>query len=374
MKIKTIKVDGLNLNRLISEISNNKIKLLKVVKESHEKMVFEISSKEYKKLIDLKIAACYNIVVVNERPKASFLSMIVKRCGLIVGIAIMLMQIVCFNSRIWVINVDCGQQASEVDAQQVKDFLMSMGVCVGCKLELEPKDVEKQLLKQLSNASNVVVQKDGVKLSVTIKQGEEKHKLSDATIVSMFDGVIKSINYKSGILLVNIGESVTKGQSLIIPGKVGDLYSEANGEVLAKVRISGDAIGSIKTSSFKRTGNVTEFSYYELCGKKLFFEEDKISSVYKHYEEELAEVLISPNLVLPLKKCTTKVYELAESVEELSNAALITTLKEQAYKVAQNQLPSGVVEERVTYDVFNDGEYYRVVCNIQTTTNIGKRA
>ena len=118
---------------------------------------------------------------------------------------------------------------------------------------------------------------------------------------------------------------------------------------------------------------MVEFFYYEICGQKLFYNQEKITSMYDCYEVETIETFISPNMVLPIKKCVVRVYEMVESVEQVSNAALITKLKDQAYKAAQNKMPNGAIEERVAYDVFNDNEYYRVVCNIQTTTNIGER-
>ena len=196
-----------------------------------------------------------------------------------------------------------------------------------------------------------------------------------ANIVSNYNGVITDVNYISGILTVNKGEAVVKGQVLIASGPSGDFYQEAIGTVFAKAKICGEAIGAKQTSSITRSGEFIEVIYYEVLGK-CFGKEDvqtRASEAFLNYEiEESSEILFN-NFLLPVKKVTAKIYELNETSINKSNAALITELKEKAYNDALNELPQESKVDRVSYDVFNEGELYKVVCTIESTINIGIR-
>lgn len=375
MKIFVVRVSGFNLNRLIEEISDRGIQVNQIKRESIKELFLEISSKEYKKLIDLKISTCYNINVIEKKSQYPLLEIIVKRFGIILSVIVASYFLVDFSSRIWNIKVDFDKENLAICENDILSYLNEQGVTIGAKLDISTRALEKLLLQSVDESSIVVVQREGICLNIFIKTRELKDELSTSDIVAEYDGVIKEIKLSSGILVTNIGEAVVKGQVLIASGLVGDLYNEAVGEVVAKTRIMGDAIGSINSSSYVRSGNVIEVDYLELFGKKFYMNDslDEAMLNFAHHEIEVEERLIFNGNLLPIKKCKAKIYELKEEIVTMSNAGLITRLKEQAYQVAIGKLPEGAEQENVSYDVFNDGEYYRVVCNIETTINIGKR-
>ena len=162
---------------------------------------------------------------------------------------------------------------------------------------------------------------------------------------------------------------------LIASGAQGDFSAEAIGEIHAKVLISGSAVGSKKTDVVRRSGQMTEVELFEIFSKQIYLNRDKkdVTSIYKNYEVERQEVFIAYNNCLPIKKVILKVYELTTDEVERDKDIVIEELKDQAYKTAKANLPNGAVEGAVSFDIFEDNGFYKVVCNIETEISIGIR-
>ena len=373
MKILTIK--GLNINRLIDDILSNKISLEKLRRVSYDELEIQISNKEYKKLVDLKSIACYNIVVTKSTPTFLLGVMLLKRLGFFMGLIASMVLLVNSCTKIWTININVNGKAGSELEQVVREVLNNHGVVVGSKLQCSTRELEKELTALIKECSSVVVAKNGIKLEIEIKTRVLKPELITSDIVSAYNGKVTQINHSSGILTVNIGDGVSEGQVLIASGLVGDFYAEAIGEIKANVLISGSAVGTTQADIYNRSGNVTRVSYYEILGKEFYFDKNlkDISLIYDNFEVEKNEIILFTNNCLPIKKVELNVYELTASVIQRDKESLINDLKQKAYNVAFSQLPNGVVEQGVSYDIFNDNEFYKVVCNIETEVSIGIR-
>lgn len=373
--MKTIKIIGLNINRLISILQEKQVQLKNITRTKYDEVIIEISNKQYKKLLDLKTLSCYNVSVTKTTPTLPLLDRFVKRVGFFTGIIIALVILLSINSRVWSIEITIDGTKNEVLANKIYQSLTDNGVCIGSKLIYAPRELEKALLLQVDDISSVVVSRNGIRLEIAAKTQVKKTELSTEDIVSTYDGKITAIDYSSGILLVNVGEGVSKGQVLIASGKVGDFYGEAIGDIKAKVLISGFATGAETIEKYQRSGNYSTVCSYEFMGLQLSFNklQQDISTIYEHYEVEKEEVFISKNNCLPIKKVLLKIYELEQKVETQSKEQLLENLKQQAYKTAQLSLPFGAEELSVSYDIFNDNGYYKVVCNIETEISIGVR-
>ena len=373
--MKTIRIIGLNIDRLIGEMLKNQVEPERLTRVNYDEIIIQISNKQYKKLVDLKILSCYNIIVTESTPTHPLLMSFCKRAGFFVGVLLAVVLLLNINSKIWNINVIIDGEDTEHIKSVVYETLQNKGMTVGSSLNCTTRELEKELLMSIQDSASVIVSKNGINLEITVKMRVKKPELSTGDIVSAYDGKITKIEYSSGILTTNIGEGVSKGQVLIASGKVGDFYAEAVGDIKAKVLISGLAVGSETTEELIRSGNVTEVSAYELFGKTIFFDKSQkeFSSIYQYSDVEREEIFLAKNNCIPIKKVIFKVYELQEKTTIKEKSEVIRELKEQAYKTAQLSLPSGAEELSVSYDVFNDNGYYKVVCNIETEISIGIR-
>ena len=370
-----VSIKGLNLDKLLQKMQEKKICPSKVKRMSHDEIIIEISFKQYKNLIALNLSSCYNISVINKDVRFSRLAIVFMRFGLVIGFLLSFVIVCNLSSKIWQINVVVDGNNSVAITDYVKQELKNIGIIEGSSNKISTRQIEKQLLLGIDESAAVVVERNGVELNVFVKEQQPKPSLIGGNIVAQYDGVITQINYTSGILNVNIGESVCKGQDLIITGTVGDCYNEAKGEIVAKVRISGDAVGSVRTESVYRTGNYIDLVGFSLLGN-VYYADNALETVeqsYDLYETQQCEVLISKFNVLPIKKIITRYYELKKETITMDSSEIISQLKSQAYCNAKNNLPTGAKELGISYDIFRNGDCYRVVCNIETEINIGIR-
>lgn len=371
----TISIKGLNLNRLIDEMLSKSIMPKSINRVAYDEIIIEISSTQYKNLVDLKSISCYNVSVLKHRPKFNLMIMTLKRLGFVVGLAVALFLLSVTSNKIWDINVIVTGENSDGVEGLVYEALSLKGIGVGQRFKLNTRDLEKELLSLIDDCASVVVTKNGIVLDIAVKTRVYKPELSTADIVAKFDGKITEINLTSGILSVNIGEGVQKGQVLIASGLVGDFYAEAIGEIKAKVLVSGESVGSTKLENVTRSGAFYDVVAFEIFGKTIYFnaKEKDFSTIFKNYEVERSEIFVSNNLCLPLKKVVFRVFELKSEEIMVSPEEVVENLKKQALINAENNLPDGADVFGVTYDVFEDNGYYKVVCNLETEIEIGIR-
>ena len=233
--MKELDIKGYNLDRFLDEIMSFGIVPRKMKRVGHDELIIEITDKEYKNLLVKKCASCYNINVVNSRSKFTSLIESAKRCGLIAGLLVALFIISTSLNIISdiTINVD-GDNSNNIEIQ-TRQILKDHNIEVGKQFDVSYKDLENLLLSKLESSARVLVKRSGGQLTIDITELVEKPETEHQDIVANFDGKITEIKHSSGILRVNIGEGVVKGQTLIESGYVGDFFVEARGEIFAKV-------------------------------------------------------------------------------------------------------------------------------------------
>lgn len=373
--MKRIEVSGLNIDRLILAMQENNIMPQKLKRISHEKLEIEISNNEYKKLVDLKLYSCYNKTVTKRKSDYPLLYLLVSRIGILIGLVISLSGLWVSSKKIASIDIVCINSSLGETKAQVEEVLETNNVVIGNTLNIKTKDLEREIVSKIDDLSSVVVSKNGTSLTIELSKRVKKQDLSTEDIVSNYDGKITSISHSSGILMVNVGEGVSKGQILIKSGTVGDFYSEAKGEIKAKVYVTGEAVGSTNSVVSKRTGNFKTVSYYELFGKRLA-KKDAIGILQAEYgssEVELETKYLFKNLILPLKLVTARVYELVDELVVVEQNEVIERLKNEAKQRATKNLPIGAENIGESFDVFEDNGLIKVICLIKTEISIGMR-
>lgn len=373
--MKEVSIKGYNLDRFLNNILSIGIKPRKIKRIDYDELLIEISDKDYKNLLEKKFASCYNISILKSRSKLSTLFSIIKRFGLVAGVALIAIVMFVSSNKLDQITINVnGENTGEIKSK-TEQLLKDYDVVVGKPIKVSYRDLENLLVAKLEDSARVLVKKNGNELIIDITQLVEKPELEHSNIVSAFDGKITEIKHSSGVLKVNIGEGVVKGQVLIESGYTGDFFAEARGEIYAKVAISGTAVGSTKTDTVRRTGRVTTVTAFEIFGRQIGLKNDcDFKDIYSSYEIEKEEIFVAKNMILPIKLIKYHVYELESMQTEISEEILIEDLKIKAYNIAKQSFPSGASEGDVIYNVFKDNECYKVVCNIETEISIGERS
>ncbi len=371
-----VEINGLNLNKFLNEVNNKKIPIFNTQRVEYNELVLECSVVNFKELRSLAIKQNLELKKVSESGIAGLLIQNWFRFGLVAGLLVTIIACNLLTSFYWKVNISVDSN-NEIIQAQVNEYLTSQNLKVGAKRQyIATRELEKQILKNIEGCASVVVRNNGVELEVVIKEAVQQSTLSDKDIKASHSGVIEEIKLVSGLLLVNVGESVVTDQPLILADKVGDVFMEANGSIVAKVLVSGEAVGSTETKSEKRTGKVIEVSYINLFGKKLYVQgttEVDAENSFLRYEVEETEVQLTKNNLVPITKYVKTYYEIEESCDIINYDDLIESLKASAYKTARVNLPQGAEELAVTYNIIENGSIYKVVCNIETRLNIAIR-
>lgn len=372
--MKEVSIRGYNLDRFITNLLMCGIKPKKMKRVQYDELIIEISDKDYKKLLVNKFVSCYNINVLKSKAKLTPLVSVFKRIGLIVGAVVGLAIMFALSNKLSIITINVDGENSQELKQQAEEILKQNNIAVGQKFDFSYRELENLLISSLDTSARVMVKKNGNELVINIAQLVEKPEEEHSNIVASFDGKITTIEHSSGILKVNIGEGVVKGQVLIESGYIGDFFSEASGDIYAKVVISGSAVGSTNQESVKRTGRSTVVTGFKLFRKTFAVENtESYENLYSNYEIEEEEIYLSRNMVLPLRLVKYRIYELETIKSTIPEAEVIESLKNKAYLLAKQKLPVGAQEGQTTFDVFNDNGYINVICNIETEISIGER-
>ncbi len=372
-----LKIIGLNLNRLLNILNAKNIEIFDLERISYNDIELSIQSfnlKETKKYIQQNNL---RYEILGGSGILYFLRTYWYRFGIVFGLLLSIAGFIIATKYYWSVEVEIDSGNCEV-LTQVQTFLTEQGIAVGEPLkEIESRSLERIILENIEDASIVVVKQQGVSLKVFIKEAVKQMNLSEQGIVANFGGVIEEIDLVSGSLIVNIGDAVAKGDVLITSGKVGDVFMEAHGSIIARVQIEGDAVGCLEQVSEIRTGNCTEVVYLEAFGKRFYSSdvtENVAENLYGKYQVEKEEVVLTQNNLLPIKKIVLRYYEIEEKCVTIDYGQLIEQLSASAYNIAKSRLPQGSDELAVSYNTIQEGSLHKVVCSIETRVDIAKRA
>lgn len=211
--------------------------------------------------------------------------------------------------------------AENIDKQLLKEAVKNSGVGrFSFIYTIDKKAIEKNVL-EIDGISSASVETKGVKLYVYIKEELPKEEIIDYTqpipVQSLHDSIITRIIVLSGTALVENGDTVTKGQTLIAPYITDNKgVDEDNEEVKIPVKATGIVYGRVwykqsislneKEIIRQRTGN-----YIEIAEPQYIIKSKTTPKIpYKLYEIEQKKNYY--NAFFPLIVTYTRYYELEE--------------------------------------------------------------
>lgn len=374
----TLELNGLNLSKLLNELMSENVEFENIERIDYDQMNLTINQRNYKKIVKKTKILGINCEVINESGFHSVLLKLTRKLGIILGIIVVVITSLALSQSCFKINIEIEgkEENKQVLIQQIQQVLAEQKVGIGENIKnLNTRALEREFLKNVKNVSLAVVERNGVVINIFVKEAIEPDITTNANIIANYGGVIEDIKLKSGNLQVNVGDSVTKGQILITSGNIGDVFSEANGSIIARVLISGDSIGTEERVSYRRSGKVIEVGYVNLFGKDLRSTKttDDDAKQFANFEIEKVETELSQFNIVPIKKIVYRYYELIEEFNKIEYTNLIEELSINAYNVAKSNMPLGAEELSVEYKTIKTEDYVKVICNIETRIDIATR-
>lgn len=227
------------------------------VKPQNEGCVFSVKFRDKEKTKKLLIERKKECNETSDKTMEGFFRRNVGRVGLYVGLAV-------FAVFVWL----WGNSVTDVvfvGNERMSDSELTSLIEESVKLptnrnKIKLKEIRDTLTKN-ENISNAVVEVTGTTLKVSVLETLEKPYVEDfdhpSDIVSSYDAVITSVITYSGTPAVKAGDTVKKGQKLIIgEEKSGDDVKKikATGAVYGRVWIKRDYLFTPKTIKLVRTG------------------------------------------------------------------------------------------------------------------------
>lgn len=187
------------------------------------------------------------------------------RWTLFPALTLAVIAMIFFFGRIWIIDIDfVGTNASDGDTARIQALLEESGIAIGSSLKnVQTNVLEKQLMAELGDYSYIGASIEGVRLLIEAAPEVPAPEVYDIGVardlIAMRDGVIESIEVHSGTACVNVGDTVRKGQILILGeerrSEEESVAVSALGEVYARCWFEGSASVEKSARIYVATGN-----------------------------------------------------------------------------------------------------------------------
>lgn len=222
-------------------------------------------------MIDAKVIYLHGLYALYRRIKARWT--IFPALMLTAGIMLF------FFTHIWRIDISfTDASASRADQEAILTLLHENGIYPGVASSGIRTDIlEKQLLAETGDYSFIGVRIQGTRLLVEASPENPSPDIYDISsprdLVAMRDGIIESIDVYSGTACANAGDTVRKGQALILgeeqKTKEETTAVSALGKVYARCWFEGASSIKISETIAERTGNTRSSGFLRLFEKRI---------------------------------------------------------------------------------------------------------
>ena len=360
-----VKLEGLNLDRLLDKIRLENIPIYNVKRNSYKELIFSIDMKNYQKLFALPEMKQYTVETKAEKGIPKLKKRFVARLGLFIGTLVAVALIVVSQMFTFDIQITGLEEISE---EEIVAVLKESGVKIGGINKSKVEDLEKSLMSNVDKISMVSVSKQGTTILVNVKE-KTLLDVSYTPIYADTNMIISSIVVYGGTAMVKEGDVVKAGDMLV------DCYVTINGErvecepraeIYADVWVTGRVTFSEHEEKLQRTGKKQVIRNYEIFSKQLFSNNKGIK--FEKYEVEESEKFIFNGWFLPLKSKQKVYYELESVTIDREFEPEREKMLAESRVLAYNQIGNETVIEE-SGNVSKIGDIYY----IQTFLKLNKR-
>ncbi len=302
-----------------------------------------------------------------------------KRYILAVGPVLLALFFMISSAFVWNIEVTGNTVTTD---KAVIEALEKNGFTVGSrKKDNDYSMLAQKVLLDVPSLVWVSVNIKGTKAFVEVKERDIPPEIADldtySDIIATKDGLITYIAPFSGMAMVKMGDSVTKGQTLIsgeIMYKDGSVAPcAAYGEVKAKVWYTFVFECPKEIYVEEYTGEEKNRYELNLFGKKIkLFNKSSIS--YKEYDNiiENKQLYLGGNIYLPFYLSTTTYREKKQVKQELDTEQQMLISRDRLKKALRNEIGDGIVLEHSFRQVEENGKLITYL-DAECLEDIGER-
>lgn len=355
-----VQIVGLNLSRLIERLVKDSV-LIESLVTKKKSITFTICEKDIQKLKHICLIEHKNYKIIKRNDRFELIKKMPYYFGVIIATIISICYMYSYNGIIHKVNL-CYESCVEYDLSSVKQVLNDNYIISGMKKnKFTSSEIEKIILKECDDISGCSAKFTGGVLDICVYPAVKKYEINSSDLVSKFDAVIVSAESYVGKLQVKPGDVVKQGDVLIKNS------NGAQGEIQGKVYFIGSVLFNENQKAYKKTGRKITKNYLMIFNK--YLTKPKKINEFSTYLEEKCDFFVN-NSFLPIIKQVITYYETEVIDKFVSFSEVEDDIKKQAYNNAKEKLPSGVVEDNVTYSIVRDGNYVKVDCYLEKTMSL----
>lgn len=240
-----LRLEGLGAEKLMNALWEKGIGVQGLRRSKNRGVELEAAEKDRQTIVRLAEEKGFQVKVLNLGWKQKLWEVLCRRWGLVAGI--LLGAALCIGAMEFVWQVEILQAGSY--AGEVRLFLAEKGIRPGIlQKDVDAEGLQEELMFRLPRVKWVWVKKEGAVLSIRLEEGVAAQRQEDAPgpVVAVQDGILERLTVFSGTPVCKAGDSVKKGQVLILGEETGP-----DGEKVP-VRARGEAVALVQVQSSVR--------------------------------------------------------------------------------------------------------------------------
>ena len=372
-----IVVEGYYIERFINLCTSQKIAIWSLKREKNVKLFLNVGIHDFKKLIPIARKVQCKVKIQKKKGIPFILNRYKKRKIFLAFFLIIVTLLFISSNFVWNVEI---REENNLEIENIMQDLEEQGLKPGVsKNNVDTKSIINNIRLKRDDIAWMGIELKGTNAIVRIVKSDEKPEIIDESeycnIVSDKSGVITKINAQNGTAMVNVGDTVNIGTTLIagwMEGKyTGMRYVHSKGEIEAKVWYT-------KSKKIYYEQNVTEPTGKEEKQYSLKINNFKINfhkgvskfEIYDTIDEEKKFKIFS-DFYLPISIITTtnkekKSVEKTYSIEEAKQIGL-KELEEELNNEIENK--EAIVNKNC--NIYENEDYVEVELTYEVLENIG---
>ncbi len=353
----TFNIKGLNFKKFLKRLGEENIEVFELEKLSYKNFNITIKKQAENIFNDLCLKFHYEKNVKSETPILSSTSAVKRNLAFTICIIFICVCLVFSCNMVYKIEI-VGLQ--NIKKQEVIKVLNDNNITVfKPKSTYDLKNIELVLKTNINKISfaSAILRGNTMILNINEKIDNSAEIYDFKPLVAPFDCIIEEVELLSGTLVVSKGQTVKKGESIVLPYidyKDGtQLKVEALARIKAYVELSYTTQYTENHFELVRSGEKQEVNYLKIFNKE--FNNNFVSN-FENYEIEQNSNYVFNNFILPIKRVKTVYYELVKKQVYIPFDKVKENIIEQNKKILYNDLSKNVEKEMKVFNTITKEE------------------
>lgn len=368
-----ISVEGLALERFINMCIARGIYLWDIRRINHTTLEVKISVEGFKELRKIVRRAGCRVSISEKVGYPFWVHKLKKRKMLLLGAFFCLLILIISSTFIFTVEI-VGNEA--IEKSEIISRLNDLGLKPGTnRYRINLREIETQLLLDQEEIAWVGIEITGIKAKVEISEKRlapgKINKDTPCDIVASKNGVIEKVIARNGDAIVEEGDIVTKGDTLI-SGIIQREYMEENmfvhsyGEVYAKTYYETTESKNLIEIKKEKTGQKFVKRIFNLGSLELSLNNGDIPYDFYVVEKKSKKPLQWRNIGLPVEIITEEYYEANEFEERIDEDDAKNDVHEDAINKLLKEVPlnAEILNTQIDFTIKDDILYGKVIVEV----------